>query len=39
MAAKKDVPPMTAFLYVPFKIIICEHNIRKMKPELALLYD
>lgn len=39
MAAKKDVPPMTAFLYVPFSLIICEHNIRKRKPELAVVYD
>jgi hypothetical protein len=39
MAAKKDVPPMTAFLYVPFKVIICEHNIRKRSPTLAKVFD
>jgi hypothetical protein len=39
MAAKKDVPPMTAFLYVPFKVIICDHNIRKRNPEVAKVFD
>ena len=39
MAASKDVAPMTAFLYVPFSLIICEHNIRKRNPSLAKLYD
>lgn len=39
MAAKKDVPPMTAFLYVPFNVIICDHNIRKRNPEVAKVFD
>jgi len=39
MAAKKDVPPMTAFLYVPFKVIICDHNIRKRNYEVAKVFD
>ena len=39
MAAKKDVPPMTAFLYVPFKLAICEHNIRKRSPATATVFD
>lgn len=39
MAASKDVAPMTAFLYVPFHLIICEHNIRRRCPDLSTVYD
>ena len=34
MAAAKDVPPSTAFLYVPQELYINEHNIKIRAPEL-----
>ena len=39
MGAARDIPPMTAFLYVPWKLMINEHNIRKRNPEMGALYD
>jgi hypothetical protein len=29
MAAKKDIPPMTAFLYVPYNLIITEATVMR----------
>ena len=39
MAAKKDIPPQTAFLYVPQNLMINEKNIRTRCPEMAEIYD
>ena len=39
MCAARDVPPMTAFLYMPWDLLINEANIRKRSPEMAELYD
>ena len=39
MCAARDVPPMTAFLYMPWELLINEANIRKRSPEMATLYD
>ena len=39
MCAARDFPPMTAFLYMPWELLINEANIRKRSPEMATLYD
>lgn len=39
MAAKKDIIPMQAFLYVPTNLVISVHNLRKRSPSLALIFD
>ena len=37
--AARDVPPMTAFLYIPQKIMINEVNARKYSPEVGQVID
>jgi len=39
MAASRDIPPQTAFLFVPQNLFICEDNIRMRSPLLSALYD
>ena len=39
MCAARDVPPMTAFLYIPWELLINGPNIRKRSPELGALFD
>ena len=39
MCAARDVPPMTAFIYIPWELTINEKNVRKRSPEMAELYD
>jgi len=39
MCAARDIPPMTAFLYVPWHLLITEENIRRRSPDLNELYD
>lgn len=39
MCAARDVPPMTAFLYMPWELMINEQNNRRRSPEIANLYD
>ena len=39
MAAKTDISPMQAFLYVPTNLVISVYNLRKRNPPLALIFD
>ena len=39
MCAARDVPPMSAFLYIPYNLTINEANIRARSPEMCELYD
>ena len=39
MCAARDVPPMTAFLYMPYDLLINEPCIRKRSPEISELFD
>ena len=39
MCASRDIPPMTAFLYIPWTILVTDQNIRKRNPELNTLYE
>ena len=39
MCAARDIPPMTAFLYVPHEIMINEQNARRRCPEIGKLFD
>ena len=39
MCAARDIPPMTAFLYMPWELLINEDNIRRRSPEMKILYD
>ena len=39
MGASRDIPPMTAFLYIPHELLINEHTIRARSPDVAKVYD
>ena len=39
MLAARDVPPMTAFLYIPQKIMINEANARIHNPRIGEIFD
>ncbi len=39
MCAARDVPPMTAFLYIPWNLLINAPNIRERSPEMGSLFD
>jgi hypothetical protein len=39
MAAKKDIEPMQAFLYVPMDVVINEYNARRRCPEIGFIFD
>ena len=38
MAAAKDIPPLTAFLYVPQEMQINKFTIRKRNPDLMAIF-
>ena len=39
MCAARDIPPLTAFLYIPWRILVTDQNIRERGPELNTLYE
>ena len=39
MCAARDIPPMTAFIYIPWHLLITDENIRKRTPLLHSLFE
>ena len=39
MCAARDIPPMTAFAYIPWSMLITDDNICKWCPYLAEFYN
>lgn len=38
MCAARDIPPMTAFLYIPWHLLITDENLKKLTPELNTIF-
>mmetsp|Transcript_41062 Transcript_41062/g.53851 ORF Transcript_41062/g.53851 Transcript_41062/m.53851 type:complete len:141 (+) Transcript_41062:76-498(+) len=39
MCAARDIPPMTAFCYIPWHLLITEDNIRKWAPQVEAVWE
>ena len=39
MGASRDIPPMTAFLYIPHELLINKHTIKARSPEVHAVIE